>query len=179
MKLLIIMVGVPGSGKSTIRDKLFPEATVVCPDDLIGYNKKSPWSFKAVKAAWKKADILLKQALNKGEEIVIFDATMISVKKRKKYIDLGAAKGFSSVALFCDAPEYLCRQRNDARDKYRRVPDNTMSSMIEKLVSPSLAEGFKLIITKDSISGVISDTLSKEALNIQASFWSATVKGGN
>ena len=39
---LILLVGIPASGKSTFREANFPDAAVVCPDSFIGYTKENP-----------------------------------------------------------------------------------------------------------------------------------------
>ena len=59
MKALILMVGVPGSGKTTARNSMFPDIPVICPDELIGYTKEKPWTPAAAKYAWVESDKML------------------------------------------------------------------------------------------------------------------------
>lgn len=135
------MVGLPVSGKTTARNKIIG-ATVVCSDDHIGYTEEEPWSFHAAKRAWKTADKELREAIENEIEIIVFDATMLTPKKRRKYIELAKQNDYEPVAIYCEATEELCRQRNDVRDYFRRVPDRTINDMVGRLVPPELEEGF-------------------------------------
>lgn len=146
MKIMAIMVGAPGAGKTTLRDKLFPEATVVCPDEHIGYTKENPWTFQAARAAWKKADKCLNDALRQGDEIVVFDATMTAPKRRAKYIRLARDNNYEVIAVYCRTPEEVCRQRNASRNEYRQVPEQAMNDMFRRLTPPELDEGFAGIV---------------------------------
>jgi predicted kinase len=85
---LILLVGIPASGKSTFREKFFPEAAVVNPDSFIGYVKENPWTPTSSMIAWKKSDELLFEYIVEGKEKIIFDATFITPKRRKKYIKI-------------------------------------------------------------------------------------------
>ena len=145
MKTLIIMVGLPASGKTTFRDKIVG-ATVVCPDDHIPYTKENPWTFHISKQAWKTADKELQEACKNGDERVVFDATMLTPKKRRKYIQLAKQNNYEAVAVYCATPEDICRQRNDTRDTYRKVPESIIDDMSKRLVPPDVEEGFSAIV---------------------------------
>lgn len=144
-KLFIMMVGLPASGKTTARNKI-ANALVISPDDEIGYTKDAPWTATAAKTAWKNADELLKKAYEDGVERIVFDATMVHPKRRRKYIELAKKNNYTSIAVYMATPEDICRKRNNARDPYRRVPDNTITDMSKRLVPPDTEEGFSAII---------------------------------
>jgi len=161
MKVLFLMVGIPASGKTTARKKLFKDGyTFICPDEYIGYTKDDPWTPKAAKAAWSKADALLKESLLKDDSFVVFDATFVSVKKRKKYIDIAKKLGADVGAVFVNTSGKVCRQRNASRDNSRQVPNVAMNSFLSRLEAPNLLEGFKAIINYDGESGKIINFIS-------------------
>lgn len=146
-RFLVLMVGIPGAGKTWLLERLLPEAHVIRPDDHIGYTKKDPWTPRAAKLAWKRAHADLKEALSpNGPAIVVFDATMVAAVKRQRYIKMATKAGVQPVAIHLDTPPLVCRARNDARDPARRVPDATVASMYGRLERPDPAEGFSAVI---------------------------------
>lgn len=139
------MVGIPGSGKTTLRKAMFPEAYVISPDDNIGYTKEDPWTFDKARGAWKKADNDLKIAFEE-RDIIVFDATFVSPKRRKKYIRLAKNNDFVPVAVFCDTSLKVSLQRNASRNEWRKIPHAVIENMFSKLVVPSKEEGFEEVI---------------------------------
>jgi len=161
MNFLILMMGIPASGKSTAIAKFFPTATIVCPDSHIGYTEDNPWSPQSARRAWAMADDQLKAALKRKDKIIVFDATFVKPKVRKKYITLGNQYGFDVLAFHCIVSIKTAQDRNIERDKFRRVPRFIIQNMENNFISPSLDEGFKNILTFDSVSNKLKAKLSK------------------
>lgn len=147
---LILLSGPPASGKTTIRERLIKMGTIISPDNYVGYTKEKPWTPKAAREAWKKADMLLKEALDRGDRVIVFDATFVTPKKRKKYIRLGKNKGANVICLYCTASKKLILERNANRNEFRKVPGFVVSKMIGSFVAPDKEEGFDLIVRYDS-----------------------------
>ena len=140
---LILMIGLPGAGKTTVLQSHFSDIVFVSPDNFIGYTKKDPWTPQKAKIAWQKATKLLKQKL--PDEDVVFDATFVDKKARKKYINIGKRLGAQVQAIFVDTDSKVCITRNASRNKYRKVPDAVMKSMGSRLERPTKEEGFDII----------------------------------
>ena len=152
MKTFILTVGIPGSGKTTAVSKEFPTATNISPDSFIGYTEENPWTPIAARQAWKKSDALLKEAFERGDEIIVFDATFPKSKKRRKYINKAIENGYEAVALYCPCPLKISFARNMERPKFRGVPKWIIESMNNNLEVPTKEEGFKYILTFNSIT---------------------------
>lgn len=154
MKIFILLIGMPASGKTTMRASLFKEASVICPDDLIDY-EGSGWTPRQARNAWKKSDKDLKNLLTEGEPLVILDSTMVARKKRTKYIKLAKSKDYKCIALYCNTNYFICKKRNNDRPDWRRVPNHTIDSMAKRLEEPVMKEGFDKVITYNFIFGEI------------------------
>lgn len=157
MKKFILAVGIPASGKSTAISKLFPEALVVSPDKFIGYSEESPWTPQAARNAWKRADALLSEVFEKESELVVFDATLLRAKKRKKYIQLALKNKYEVVALYCPIPLKISLARNSERSKFRVVPEFVIKDMESRLEVPSKEEGFKEVLIFNSVTNKINE----------------------
>ncbi len=142
----IMTVGIPGSGKTTAIKKLYPDAQIVSPDLFIGYSKEDPWTQEKARNAWILSDKKLHELFQENENDILFDATNVSRKYRKKYIKLAIDFGFDPVALVFDTPFDICIKRNASRNEYRKVPEEAMNRMNSRLSFPSVEEGFTKII---------------------------------
>ena len=65
-------------------------------------------------------------------------------RERRPYIKMGQIFGCSVEAVFFDVPLDVCRERN--RRRGRVVPEDVLDRMAEKLVPPSIEEGFSTVL---------------------------------
>lgn len=157
MRIFIMMVGLPGAGKTWLRQKAFYDAKVICPDDKIGYTKDRPWTPRAATAAWKDADEKFEAVLaDERADLVVFDATNVAAKRRRKYMARANKAGMQTVAVYCQAGKSVCITRNAARDEHRQVPQDVIDRMCRSLEIPTLEEGFHMVARIDPVEGIHS-----------------------
>ncbi|MGC9972705.1 MAG: AAA family ATPase [Bryobacteraceae bacterium] len=135
---IIVLVGLPGSGKSTYVKKL--GAPVVSSDAVRGLLADDPTDQSIHGRVFRVMRYLLRQRLEIGRPVTYVDATHLTPRERAPYIRLGEHYGCSVEAVFFDVPLEVCRERS--RGRARVVPEEALERMALKLRPPSLEEGF-------------------------------------
>lgn len=148
MRLFFMTVGIPGAGKTYFRTNNFEkEATIISPDNKIGYTKENPWTPQVAKLAWRKADEELELGIvDPKKELILFDATFIAPKRRHKYLDIIKKTDIHPVAIYINPSLKVCAERNETREESRKVPFRVIRNMSNKLQAPTIEEGFHIII---------------------------------
>ena len=156
-----MMVGIQGSGKSTFSSILANEinATIVSTDSVRmanpGINEDLVWPY-----VYK----LVAECIKNNEE-VIFDATSITPKVRKRFIENVELHNVKCeiIAYFFDVDKHICAARVEKRNKEENqinIPIEVIYSYSERLVPPTLDEGFvKIKIIRD---GIVSEVIEHE-----------------
>jgi predicted kinase len=139
---LILMVGVPASGKSTKglqiaedNDFAYVSRDMVRNMISLGFSKKEHKVTKKVFMA------LIEAALLRGDTVVA-DATHLNSGSRAPLIELGKQYGADVLALVMNTSYETCILRNSQRDKMDRVPVENMRGMAQSLTMPNKEEGF-------------------------------------
>ena len=138
---LIILVGIPGSGKSTYANKyLRKKNTLVLSSDSIRkqvfgdanaqYNNKLIFSI-----LFKRARSKLKQGLN-----VVIDATNISSSIRKETLSYFADLDLQKIATVFNAPIEVCISRD--KNRTRSAGEQVVLKLAGKYEPPTTEEGF-------------------------------------
>ena len=86
---------------------------------------------------------LLRQRIAIGRPVTYIDATHLTPRERRPYIEIARRYGCRVEALFFRVALDVCKRRNRNRD--RVVPDDVLDRMARKLVPPSRSEGFNRI----------------------------------
>jgi predicted kinase len=134
-KKLVVLRGIPGSGKSTIVRGEFPAAVVVSADDyFVGEDGVYRFNSADIGNAHGRCFRLFIEALQRGDSQVVVDNTATSIAEVAPYMLAAQAYGYNAeiITLRCD-PE-IAASRN-----VHGVPAATVHRMAEALEAGSLA----------------------------------------
>ena len=148
------MVGVPGSGKSTIIEKLkkkYPNTDVVCPDEYRKALGGTYNHFDNDSLIWNNlCPTDIRASLSNGRN-VIFDATNVGVKRRKTVLKWVDTLDVDTMAVVVQVSIETALRQNKLREKDKIVPDGVIQQMFANFVYPSKSEGFDVIVKSSSI----------------------------
>lgn len=143
MVKLIMLIGIPGSGKTTYSKELSERysAKVISSDKVrqlyVGIDEKEvfPTVYK-----------LCVEELKSGKNVIL-DATHITPKVRKRTFDALDAYGiaYDKVAIFVDTPVEECIRRVEIRNQNPEelfLPLEVISSYGQNIIPPNVDEGF-------------------------------------
>ena len=160
MPHLILLIGLPGSGKSSLAGQLavqIPESYIISTDairaELFGEEAvQGPWLL-----VWRQVEAQFRAAveqINDGKiSRAIYDATNAARRKRRDVLTLARAAGFTKITgIWVDTPLQVCLERNRRRD--RSVPEAVIERMYRQLrdAPPSPAEGMDRLLRYSSTS---------------------------
>ena len=152
---MVLMVGIPGCGKSTyVRERLAGHLRI-SRDELRGdpaevgrlagrYRKEVHPKNKKPKRVRRAEYIMVSDALRDGRDIVI-DSTNTTRSKRELNIRIAREHGARVRAVFFTDHE-AAMKRNEERTGKERVPGKSMLWILENLEPPSTGEGIDEII---------------------------------
>jgi predicted kinase len=146
---LVVLVGVPGSGKSTFAAQ-FAEAgwAVVC-QDVLGNRRACEEAAAAALAA--------------GQHVLV-DRTNIDAKQRAHWVRIAHEHGVDARGMMCvhfDTPPRECERRVLARTGHPTLPPTRLSAVVVRkfqgeLQRPREAEGFALVIVVRNNADAVS-----------------------
>lgn len=140
-KIVYMMVGIPGSGKSTwIRQNRGNDWVVISPDQVLEERYGYEWTPERAAEAWAESYQRF-GALLLEDRTMVWDATFTSPMMRSAILHIAKGIGYTVKAIFCKTNIDLCLSRNLKRDR-EPVPDSTIRRMAESLIAPSKEEGF-------------------------------------
>ena len=138
MAKLYVMVGLPGSGKSTWASQ---KGLPVHSSDSI---RKELYGDEAIQGDGEKVFSILRKRiahdLRAGQDCIC-DATNLTQRTRKQFAQWPGAK---TVAVWVNTPLEECLRRNANRS--RIVPENVIQRMAKNLTPPHIFEGFAQVI---------------------------------
>lgn len=131
---IIIMVGYPGSGKSTIGQE-------ICNSEKGQYIQLKGDDFQSNTPKMIKAS--LEHLVNKKS--IVFDATNSSTKKRALYIAVAQKYDYPVRCIHVSTPLGISYKRNKCRQDKKQVPKIAYSVYKKHFNEPLTEEGFELI----------------------------------
>lgn len=144
-KELVLMVGIPGSGKSTFTKTHNITGYKVISRDEIRFNLVKPDEeyFSKETEVFSTFVSKTKEALANGEN-VIADATFINEASRTKFLRAlgGSLEKTKIIAVKMDTPLEVCLERNEKRTGRAKVPREAIRRMELQSTTPDLEEGF-------------------------------------
>lgn len=169
MASVIILIGVPASGKSSLaeqmlrifnqninprsqgqfQEKLQTQTQLISTDRIREFlygsaNIQGDWGeiWQEVKRSFAESAKL--------QQSIIYDATNYNREYRLNVIALAKEYNFKPITgLWLNVPLWICLSRNDTRD--RQVPDHVIIEMYRTLTyaPPTLSEGFDRLLLRD------------------------------
>jgi hypothetical protein len=155
-KRIIMLVGVPASGKSTWIEKEFQdECVVISTDDIIQlvadiegktYNEVFNRFIKpAERMMWEEFDLAIEDEMHP----IVIDRTNLNPKSRKKFFDrltnFHKNHGYEIEAVVFPTPEKEEWERRLNSRPGKTIPQNVLDSMAQSMQQPTLSEGFSKV----------------------------------
>jgi hypothetical protein len=128
---LVVLVGLPGAGKSTFfRQRFGATHEHVSRDEL-----------RKLREPLRRQDELIERALASGRSVVV-DNINVSRKDRAALVALGRRHGARLSVYLVEASARECVARNAGREGSARIPSVGIFAAAKRLVRPALSEGF-------------------------------------
>lgn len=145
MKRMILLCGLPASGKTTFyknQPDRFKGVVRLSLDDFrrLMTSKDFHLPFEPVVQSW--IDMTGRYHLSQGQSILI-DATAVRSSLRTKWVKLAKEYGFQTECYFIDTPYFTCIERDQKRD--RHVGEEVIKRMNEQFDKITWAEGWDKI----------------------------------
>jgi predicted kinase len=133
---VVVLVGVPGSGKTTFYRSRFQATHDHVSKDLLpnASNRDA------------RQQALVTAALRAGRSVVV-DNTNPRVADRRMLIGLARANGARAIAYVFNVPIAMAIARNDRREGRARVPKVAIFAAAKRLEAVTEAEGFDEVFT--------------------------------
>jgi len=148
LKKAILMCGIPRAGKSTyienVLKKKYKKPFIISPENLRNAMTGTTGLDDRIESlVWWMAHKLF-DIYSKEEEfdVVVIDATSLSIFVRNKWIEAARRNGVSLGCVYLKTPKKVLLERNKKSEEGKKVPDNQMEAMIERFVEPKEDEGF-------------------------------------
>jgi predicted kinase len=140
--LIVVLVGLPGSGKSTwIQNNLVAGMSGALSSDALRDLLADDATRQDIHpVVFRTMRELLKRRLELKRPVTYIDATNLTSWERRPYVRLADLFDAEIEAVFFDVPVEECIRRN--RGRGRIVPDEAILTMLAKLVPPDVSEGF-------------------------------------
>ncbi len=142
MSRIIVLVGLPGAGKSSWVAQQ-PGAVALSSDEIRRWLCDDITNQTIHRRVFATLRFLLRHRLELDRPQNFIDATNLTRKDRRPYIKMADLYGCAVESVYFDIPLEVCLARN--RSRARVVPEEAMLEMARRLIPPALNEGFSRI----------------------------------
>lgn len=139
--MLLVTVGLPGSGKSTWAHENVRH--IVSPDRIRLEEFGVVFDADVEEAVWRRAREATRALLLEGK-LVCFDATSVSRRRRRSLVVLAREAGAPTVAVWLRVSDEVAWLRNVGRE--RPVPLGSFLDLARAFEPPSMEEGFAAVL---------------------------------
>ena len=170
MRVLLLMRGAMGCGKSTFIEKNGLKPYTLCADDIrllcqapvLGTDGRYCISQKNEKVVWQTLFNILEVRMKRGEFTVI-DATNTKTSEMNRYKDLAKKYRYR---IYCvdmtDVPIGVAKERNKKRDPIKYVPEEAIDRAYARFATQKIPSGIKAIKPNEL------DTIFYKPINLSA-----------
>jgi predicted kinase len=151
-----MLVGVPGSGKTTFREENFPkhEYTHVSLDDIIMkiatmFQRKYDDIFLLVADFAKNQMMQNAQLAIEQNKDIIWDQTNLTPESRMGKLSIFPSTYRKIAYVFYTPADHIHRARLETANRHKFIPPKVVQSMIDSYVVPTFGEGFDEIRYKN------------------------------
>lgn len=172
MVKLIIGIGTPGSGKTTVM-KNFAEKygyVYICPDDIREELTGSVIDQSKNREVWAEAHKRVKEQFGHGKTVV-FDATFTNPEQRKEFLAFARENGAEKIqGVYLDVDLETAKERNEKRE--RKVPSYVLERMDKSIrdFPPNIKDGLDSVFTLDEEQELTRAEMKNENEIIQKEF---------
>lgn len=166
-KTLIMMCGIPASGKSTVARRICRQfdhpayfSLDATREELFGTRKIQ----KCGREVWKMTMLKIVGAFRE-KDIVIYDATNITPERRIAVVQelLTFMREVDIFCIYMAIGTKTAKERNKQRDKDICVPDEVINRMADEFIKPSFNETYKGQQLFKEIYKIYPETLDNSA----------------
>ena len=148
-KEIILLIGLPASGKSTYISKMKGKYTIVSNDLYVeSIAKKMKLTYTEAFDKINREDVLgntrkeFDKAISKGQSVIV-DNTNMNVKERS-YFMKSTSENYKKIAIIFKISDSELKKRLEKRGKEtgKEIPDEVIEKMKSKYEPPTAKEGF-------------------------------------
>lgn len=141
---LILLCGLPGSGKSTWAAKHYPNVVATSSDHIreLFYDTREDQRESA--RVHRMVEMIVEQRLFHKMPITIVDSTNLYVAHRKRYWELAHTYGATPICVWMNIPLGICLRQNVERP--HPVPEQVIRDMHTTFEPPEDNEGWRSLL---------------------------------
>lgn len=161
MNKLILLRGIPASGKSTfIKENGLEQYTInvdkirlLFKNPITNYTGEKRISQKNDKEVWKFVYALLKRRFEEGDTTIV-DATHCDNKYIERYKNLTSKYGYDITVVDFKIDILKALENNKNREEYKFVPEDVIEKMYEKLQKQTALKNVTYLSKKEFIESI-------------------------